>query len=556
VALERLSQRANSYILETEDKVRIDQFKESLVKCDVSKLFKTQYETFVEYNILRNELRKLNKDGTSTLLPQDMTKSPLQQIDDLLQESKTIAIIHWVLQPAHVDAGRLQDWVSAWSQDSKLYKNHSTVVVFTASQTLFSETVRRLCYTASIETGTDVEHKERLDSLTEKISSGWKSMFSEELPDLAVTEQIVQACRGLNLQQTQTAALKSIFSTPNRTLTVKPFTELKVQILKTSGLEYVEPEYGYERIGGYDLLKKEMNDHVIQPLLDPAKAKYYGLGIPRGVIVDGPPGTGKTVFGHATAKALGLPMIKMTPADLYRGIVGESETRLRNLTNLIESLAPVVVFIDEIDQLFLARNQVMMTDSGVNRRILNGLLEWLGQPNRHSFVFGATNFLENMDEAAIRPGRFDEIVFAMYPNKTARVEIFKVQTQLVRQIPLEKDFDFAPLGDKSFMMSGAEIEKWCLTATRLAMVRGDKFVTMQHFTETEEQMQIDGTQQKERMKSVEHKLEILMKLPNVNKVFLKESMREFAKGEEGSSDAERIAGFLEGLKDENGAKES
>lgn len=122
-----------------------------------------------------------------------------------------------------------------------------------------------------------------------------------------------------------------------------------------------------------------------------------------------------------------------------------------------------------------------------------------------------------------------------------------------RQIPLEKDFDYEPLADKSFMMSGAEIEKWCLSATRNAMVKGDKHVTMSHFEEVESQMEVN---KHERMKSVTHKLDILKKLPNVNRQFIDESMREFAKGETGSSDTERIAGFLEGLKEDNGAKEA
>jgi len=107
---------------------------------------------------------------------------------------------------------------------------------------------------------------------------------------------------------------------------------------------------------------------------------------------------------EAIAYEIGLPMVKLSPADLFRGIVGESETRVKQLTKLIESLAPCVVNIEEVDQIALARGSVLMTDSGVNRRITNMLLDWLGQRDRRSFIIGSTNFLRDMDPAFVRAG--------------------------------------------------------------------------------------------------------------------------------------------------------
>lgn len=183
-----------------------------------------------------------------------------------------------------------------------------------------------------------------------------------------------------------------------------------------------------------------------------------------------------------------------------------------------------------------------MTDSGVNRRILNGMLDWLGRKDRQSFVFGATNFLENMDEASYRAGRFDKIAFAMYPNENARTDIFRVQCTLHRKLPVAEDLDYAYLAKQSFMMSGAEIEKWCVASARKAFVKNQLPITLEHFKDTKLQIEIN---KKERMDSVMKKVNFLRKLSNVDLQLLDESMIEFVAGE---SDKDRVSGFVEGLK--------
>jgi len=106
----------------------------------------------------------------------------------------------------------------------------------------------------------------------------------------------------------------------------------------------------------------------------------------------GIPGTGKDHFVEATANELGLAMIKLTPADFFRGIVGESESRVRRIFNIIESMGRIVVYIPEIDQLFIKRGAVMMTDSGVQRRITDMMLDRTGKRDREYFLMASTNY--------------------------------------------------------------------------------------------------------------------------------------------------------------------
>jgi ATP-dependent 26S proteasome regulatory subunit len=528
IAIDRLSQRTAVFIRSTEDTTRISQTIDVAISGKLAEAFKQEfgYKQVLEYNVLRKELSSLSRGTGGVVLREKiqvpMGKTILSVIDEALhntaatdlathkprESQSAIVVIHWILTKEH--AGVVQDMIAAWSQDTVICRNKGTVFVFTTDESLFVEPVRRLCSTDSIPVGSDAEIRARLTAISDQA----KALH------IKVTERVIQSARGLNIHQSETAALKGMFT--KRDFVPEPFKEMKVQILESTGLTYIEPTIGFEDIGSYNTLKTEFNDFVITPLHDPEGTKQYGLGVPRGVILHGPPGVGKTLFSLACAKALGIPMVQLTPADLYRSLVGESEGRVKRLTELIESLAPVVVFIDEIDQLFIKRDQVASTDSGVNRRILNGLLQWLGDPKRGSFVIGATNRVMDMDEAAVRPGRFDEIIYVPYPDEAGREEIFRVQCTRLNSFPMDADINYKELAHMAQLMSGAEIQKWCILAARQAMRAKTKTVTMAHFTSVLEQISIDL---EERMIKVRRETEELKHVGNVNIPLMESSTR-------------------------------
>jgi SpoVK/Ycf46/Vps4 family AAA+-type ATPase len=532
IMLDRLSQRSNVFIRNTEDNTRISQAIDLAINGKFAENFKQEagYKNILEYNILRKELNKLSIGNQGSVL-RDRVEIPMGKtitgvIDEALHNTSTIdpttrkpreaqsalVIIHWVLTKEH--AGVIQDWVAAWSQDTTLCRNKGTVFVFTTDEALFVEPVRRLCSTDNIPVGSDDEIRARLTAMADQ---------AKQLK-IKVTEKTVQAARGLNIHQAETAGLKGLYTA--RDFITEPFKEMKVQILQSTGLTYIEPTMSFDDIGSYNELKQEFHDFVIAPLRDPELTKKYGLGLPRGVIMQGPPGVGKTLFSLACARELGIPMVQLTPADLYRSLVGESEGRVKRLTELIESLSPVVVFIDEIDQLFVKRDQVMSTDSGVNRRILNGLLQWLGNPKRGSFVIGATNRIMDMDDAAVRPGRFDEILYVPYPDVAGREEIFKVQCTKLHQFPVDPALDYKALAAQAQLMSGAEIEKWCTLAARQAMRTKAKTITLGHFQDIAEQISINI---EERMNNVRKETTAMKTIGNVNVPLMEESTKALLK---------------------------
>jgi DNA replication protein DnaC len=305
-------------------------------------------------------------------------------------------LIEYVFMPANVDPA-FENMLMAWSQDGTIFDKNSTAMLLCSDLSLFNETVRRLSFTYTIEPSTPEERRKILEDISTDLKKGFKKQ-------VAVTEDMVQQSSGLTLHDTETAALEGFTTSPEREFQIATFTEYKKKILKEAGLDFVQPKTDFSHIGGYRILKQYMRNRVIAPLRDPEKANYYGVGLPKGMILVGLPGTGKTVLADALAKELGLAMIKLSASDFFRGIVGESESRVKRLTTIIESLAPVVVMIDEVDALAMKRGAVMQTDSGVQRRITNMLLEWLGQRDRRSFLIGATNFIEQMDPAFVRPG--------------------------------------------------------------------------------------------------------------------------------------------------------
>jgi intein-encoded DNA endonuclease-like protein len=276
-----------------------------------------------------------------TTLSLDPMRSPLKELDNFLLTAKTVAIIHYVFNQTHADM--LADYIATWSQDEDLYENKSTVIVFVSDATLFNESIRRLSYQISIEPSTAEERKQILEEVAAKIKKWFEQHGTKT--KLSVSQDIIQASSGLDLHSTETAASESFFL--HRKFDVSAFTDYKVRILRTYNLEYVQPQIDFNMVGGYGTLKNYIRNRIITPLRNPEQAAYYGVGLPKGIILYGFPGTGKTYFSEALAKELGLAMVKLTPADLFRGIVGESESRVKQITTLIESLAPVVVMIDE-----------------------------------------------------------------------------------------------------------------------------------------------------------------------------------------------------------------
>jgi len=262
-------------------------------------------------------------------------------------------------------------------------------------------------------------------------------------------------------------------------------------------------------------------NNIVKVIQYPEKARALGLSIPRGIILAGLPGTGKTVFAKALAKELGIPMVQLDPSDFLRGIVGETERRVKQITSIIESLSPIVVFIDEIDQLFMSREKMAITDSGVSMRLINSLLSYLGSQERQAFIIGTTNFITNLDSAFLRPGRVDEVLIVPLPDSEARKEIIQVHTSVIRKIPLASDVNIQEIVKNTEYWTGAEIEKLILTSARLAFREDASSVSMRHFERAFQEFEVNIH---ERQRALQRLYSEAQRLENVNKSLLKRTI--------------------------------
>jgi SpoVK/Ycf46/Vps4 family AAA+-type ATPase len=298
-----------------------------------------------------------------------------------------------------------------------------------------------------------------------------KSLNIEVESDLF--ESLTQACQGLSLERIR-RVLSKIIAT-HKTIDQKSITillnEKKQIISQTEILEYWSVNEKITNIGGVknlkDWLKKRKSSFGIQ-------ASNYGLPTPRGLLLVGIQGTGKSLTAKAIATEWQLPLLKLDVGKLFGGIVGESESRLRQMIEVSETLAPCILWIDEIDKAFSINET--NGDSGTSNRVLATFISWLSEKTKPVFVVATANNVDRLPLEIIRKGRFDEIFFLDLPQKQEREQIFKIHIQEVRPNSWEL-FDYIKLAQLSESFSGAEIKQSIIEAMYHAFYEEREFTT-------------------------------------------------------------------------------
>ncbi|MDY9923592.1 CDC48 family AAA ATPase [Methanobacterium sp.] len=227
------------------------------------------------------------------------------------------------------------------------------------------------------------------------------------------------------------------------------------------------PDIKWDDIGGLESAKQELKEAVEWPLKYPESFDKFGVKPPRGVLIYGPPGTGKTLLAKAVANESKANFIAVKGPELLSKWVGESEKGVREVFRKARQTAPTVIFFDEIDSIASARSG-SSTDSGVTQRVVNQLLTEIDglEELQDVAVIAATNRVDIMDPALLRPGRFDRHVKVDDPDETARLAIFKVHT---KNMPLADDVDLKYLAKNTEKYVGADIEAVCREAVMLTM---------------------------------------------------------------------------------------
>ncbi|MDH4221521.1 MAG: CDC48 family AAA ATPase, partial [Candidatus Bathyarchaeota archaeon] len=231
---------------------------------------------------------------------------------------------------------------------------------------------------------------------------------------------------------------------------------------------YIEvPAVHWTDIGGLENVKEELIEAVEWPLKNPDIFKRMGIRPPKGILLYGPPGCGKTLLARAVATESEANFITIKGPEVFSKWVGESEKAIREVFRKARMAAPAVIFFDEFDSL-VPRRGMGYADSGVTERVISQLLTEMDGiiTLEDVVVLAATNRPDIVDPAILRPGRFDRLIYVPEPDQKTRLEIFKIYT---KDMPLTKDVDLSQLATTTKSYSGADIEALCREAALNAL---------------------------------------------------------------------------------------
>ena len=286
-------------------------------------------------------------------------------------------------------------------------------------------------------------------------------------------DQLAESLRGLTLFEAERALTRAIMEDMALTRTdLERIIEIKKGIIEREGLlDFWPRQDAFATVGGLRNLKAWLGQ---RRQAFTAKAREFGLDPPKGILLLGVQGCGKSLCAKAIAKEWELPLLKMEPGRLYDKFVGESEKSLERALDVAARLAPVILWIDEIEKGFAAVSQ-SESDAGLSKRIFGRLLAWLQDRPAPVFVAATCNDILSLPPEMMRKGRFDEIFFVNLPNPEERGEIFAIHIRKRKRNPAA--FDLPRLVRAADGFSGAEIEQAIVSALYAAFAAGSDLTT-------------------------------------------------------------------------------
>ena len=288
-----------------------------------------------------------------------------------------------------------------------------------------------------------------------------------------LADELVRSARGLSLERIRRVLTRAIASHGKiEAEDVELILEEKRQsIRQTQILDFYPTTEQISDIGGLDNLKSWL---LRRGGAFSEKARAYGLPNPRGLLLVGIQGTGKSLTAKAIAHHWHLPLLRLDVGRLFAGLVGESESRTRQTIELAEALAPCILWIDEIDKGFAGLDG--KGDSGTTSRVFGTFITWLAEKKTPVFVVATANNIRALPPEMLRKGRFDEIFFVGLPNQNEREAIFKVHLAKLRPHNLG-NYDLKRLGYETPDFSGAEIEQIIIEAMHIGFSQQRDFTT-------------------------------------------------------------------------------
>jgi hypothetical protein len=287
----------------------------------------------------------------------------------------------------------------------------------------------------------------------DEVLKGILKSTGKKRPSAESAAALIDAARGLTTTEAEDAFALSVVECGELNATI--IAREKAQAVKKNGLlELIETQESLASIGGLDLLKDWLlkRREAFTP-----RAKQYGLPMPKGVLMLGIPGCGKSLTAKATASVFGVPLLRLDAGRIFAGLVGQSESNLRAVIQTAEAIAPCVLWIDELEKGFAGSRSSGSTDGGTSSRVFGSFISWMQEKRSPVFIVATANDVSQLPPEMLRKGRWDELFFVDLPTREEREAIWQIQiAKFNRDAP---SFDIRQLAKATEAFTGSEIEQ-------------------------------------------------------------------------------------------------
>jgi len=271
-------------------------------------------------------------------------------------------------------------------------------------------------------------------------------------------ERLVEAALGLTYVEAENVFAKSIVR--NKTFDVPTILSENKHIIRKSGiLEYYEAQESLDEIGGLETLKSWLQK---RRGAFTSKARDFGLPLPKGILLIGVPGCGKSLTAKAVGAAWQMPLLRLDVGKIFGGLVGASEENIRKALKTAEAIAPAVLWLDEMEKGFSGTGSSNMSDGGTTSRVFGTFVTWMQEKTSPVFVIATANDVRSLPPELLRKGRFDEIFFVDLPSRDERKQVFEIHLKKKRRDPAT--LDLGKIVEATPEFSGAEIEQAVVSA--------------------------------------------------------------------------------------------
>ena len=343
-------------------------------------------------------------------------------------------------------AARLKDAAEPFSRSAG-------AILLAAPEIALPESVRGLAAVLALPSPTLAEYRDLLHAVLKELGARMPIRVSLQSEDFA---RLLNHLKGLTLQEAERILARAVVEDGKLTVDdIASVVEAKKALVEREGvLEYLSAPEGMASVAGLAGLKAWLAERR-SILTDPARAARFGLAFPKGILLLGVPGCGKSLCARAVAGDWGLPLLKLDPGRLYDKYVGESEKNFRRALSLAERMAPAVLWIDELEKAFAP--STLEGDGGLSSRIFGTFLSWLQDRQGDVFVVATANDVSRLPPEFLRKGRFDEIFFIDLPDPPAREALFVQHLRRRGQDPAR--FDLPRLVAATDGFGGSEVEQ-------------------------------------------------------------------------------------------------